>query len=140
MFRINKAISKLPVKPKPVVPSNQKRTGKAKIGLVGKINDYLKDCLKVNCGDEDIKEDIPRKSHASPEIIKSMKNEVKEIRDCLSFTEALFPNRNSADILSTYWRSKAYLENAERIVASVEFLYKKIALLEQQEIVKNKDS
>jgi hypothetical protein len=69
-----------------------------------------------------------------------MKAEVKEIRNYLNFTESLFDKKNNKDILNVYWRSNAYLENAEKIVACVEFLYKKITLLEQQECMRDKNS
>jgi len=135
MFGMNTNISNLPSKFKQVMYGGK---GKGEdiggnLNLMLKINNYLKERLKAR------QIDLEETPHTSTEIIKSMKDEVKEIRNYLNFTGSLFDkNNNNGDILNVYWRSNVYLENAEKIVACVEFLYKKITLLEQQECMKDK--
>jgi hypothetical protein len=136
MFGMNTNISNLPSRFKQVMygEKGKEEYPGGSLNLMIKINNYLKERLKERqvC--------LQETAYTSTEIIKSMKAEVKEIRNYLNFTESLFDKKNNKDILNVYWRSNAYLENAEKIVACVEFLYKKITLLEQQECMRDKNS
>lgn len=136
MFGMNTSISNLPSKFKQVMHGEKGKGEETRgnLNLMIKINNYLKERLKAR------QINLQDTTHTSSEIIKSMKDEVKEIRNYLNFTESLFEKKNNKDMLNVYWRSNAYIENAEKIVACVEFLYKKIALLEQQEFMRDKHS